>query len=72
VLDPSADQIEMLVIRMAEENRHWGYRRIQGASFNLGYEIARSTIADILQRRGIEPAPERKRPLAIGMTDGGL
>jgi putative transposase len=57
----TADEIEMLVIRMAEENRDWGYRRIQGALSNLGHEIARSTIADILQRRGIEPAPERKR-----------
>ena len=57
----SADEIEMLVIRMAEENRDWGYRRIQGALSNLGHEIARSTIADILQRHGVEPAPERKR-----------
>src|ERR1051325_1335303 len=57
----TADEIETLVIRMAEEKRDWGYRRIQGALSNLGHEIARSTIADILQRRGIEPAPERKR-----------
>ena len=57
----AADEIEALVIRMAEENRDWGYRRIQGALSYLGHEIARSTIADILQRRGIEPAPERKR-----------
>ena len=54
-------EIEALVIRMAEENRSWGYRRIEGALSNLGHEIARSTIADILQRHGIEPAPERSR-----------
>src|SRR5947209_8002746 len=52
---------EDLVLRMAEENRTWGYRRIQGAIGNLGYKIARSTIADILRRHGIEPAPERSR-----------
>ncbi len=46
---------------MAEENRDWGYRRIQGAMSNLGHELARSTIADMLKRRGIEPAPERTR-----------
>jgi transposase InsO family protein len=46
---------------MAEENRLWGYRRIQGALFNLGHDIARSTIAAILRRHGIEPAPERSR-----------
>jgi hypothetical protein len=32
----TADEIETLVIRMAEENRDWGYRRIQGALSNLG------------------------------------
>src|SRR5881227_297342 len=52
---------EDLVLRMAEENRTWGYRRIQGAIANLGYKIARSTIADILRRHGIEPAPQRGR-----------
>ena len=57
----TADEIETLVIQVAEENRDWGYRRIQGALSNLGHEIARSTIADILKRRGIEPAPDRKR-----------
>ena len=56
-----ADEIEALVVRVAEENRNWGYRRIQGALFNLGHDIARSTIAEILRRHGIEPAPERSR-----------
>jgi len=46
---------------MAEENRDWRYRRIQGALSNLGHELARSTIAQILERHGIEPAPERIR-----------
>src|SRR3954464_4460859 len=54
-------QLENLVIRMAEENRTWGYRRIQGAMSHLGYTLARSTIADILRRYGIEPAPQRSR-----------
>ncbi len=54
-------EIEALVVRMAEENRDWGYRRIQGALSNLGHEIARSTIAEMLRRHGIEPAPERSR-----------
>src|SRR5258708_31767813 len=56
-----AGEIEALVVRMAEENRDWGYRRIQGALSNLGHELARSTIADILERHGSEPAPERSR-----------
>jgi putative transposase len=56
-----AGELEELVARMARENRNWGYRRIQGALSNLGYEMARSTIAAILQRHGLEPAPERGR-----------
>src|SRR5215831_6276767 len=52
-------EIETLVVRMAQENRDWGYERIQGALSNLGHTIGRATIADILRRHGIEPAPER-------------
>ena len=54
-------EIETLVVRMAQENRDWGYERIQGALSNLGHAVGRTTIADILRRRGIEPAPERNR-----------
>src|SRR5260370_15952221 len=49
---------------MAQENRHWGYRRIQGALFNLGHNVAASTIAAILKKHGLEPAPERGRKTA--------
>jgi hypothetical protein len=57
----TAGGIEALVVRLAEENRDWGYRRIQGALSNLGHDLARSTIAQILGRHGIDPAPERNR-----------
>lgn len=57
----TSEGIETLVVRMAEENRAWGYRRIQGAISNLGHKLSRSTIADVLRRHGIEPAPERSR-----------
>ena len=58
---PTARGFEASVVRMAQENRDWGYRRIQGALSNLGHELARSTIAKILERHGIEPAPERSK-----------
>jgi hypothetical protein len=57
----TTSEIEVSVVRIAEENREWGYRRIQGAMSNLGHKLARSTIADIMERHGIEPAPERSR-----------
>ena len=53
--------LSSLIIRLAEENCGWGYTRIQGALANLGYTIGRTTIADVLKRHGIEPAPERNR-----------
>jgi putative transposase len=55
------NDVTALVIRMAQENRDWGYRRLEGALANLGHECARSTIAAILRRHGIEPAPERNQ-----------
>jgi putative transposase len=54
-------EISEIVVRLAEENRTWGYRRIQGAIANLGHVLAYTTIANILKRHGIEPAPERNR-----------
>jgi hypothetical protein len=49
--------VEALVVRMASENPRWGYTPIQGALSNLGHKVARGTVADILKREGIEPAP---------------
>jgi len=54
-------KLEALVVKMAKENRDWGYRRILGALLNLGHRIGRGTVANILAKNGIEPAPERKR-----------
>jgi len=54
------DEIQQLVVRMATENRDWGYRRIQGALANLGHEVAHGTIANILKQHGLEPSPERE------------
>jgi len=50
-----------LILRMAHENPSWGYTRIRGAVGNLGHQVGRGTIANILREHGIEPAPERDR-----------
>ena len=57
----TATELENLVVRLAQETRDWGYRRILGAMSNLGHSLARGTIANILEKHGIEPAPDRIR-----------
>ena len=46
---------------MAQENPKWGYTRIQGALANLRHKVGRGTVANVLNRNGIEPAPERSK-----------
>jgi hypothetical protein len=59
-----------LVLRMALENRSWGYTRIQVAMANLGHEVGRGTIANIL-RAGITPHPDSRwmTQIARNLTD---
>ncbi len=74
-------EIQALVVRMATENRTWGYSRMQGALANLHHRVARGTIANILRRHGLEPAPERQKrttwlfpstlAVAGGVSDSG-
>jgi len=61
------EELAVLVVRMAKENRTWGYPRIQGAMANLGYKLGRGTIRRILQDHGIEPAPERGKGMPWSM-----
>jgi putative transposase len=56
-----AEEVEQLVIQMAEENPTWGYRRIQGALANLGHHINKLTVRNILRRHHLEPAPQRRK-----------
>jgi putative transposase len=59
---PSIDQdLEDLVVRMAQENRSWGYDRIVGALKHVGYTISDQTVGNILKRHGIPPAPKRTK-----------
>jgi hypothetical protein len=51
------EEVEQLVLRMAEENPSWGYRRLQGALANLGHHIDKLTVRNILRRHHINPSP---------------
>jgi hypothetical protein len=58
---PIDPELTALMVRMARENRAWGYDRIVGALVNLGYTISDQTVGNILKRHGIPPAPTRKK-----------
>ena len=53
------EQIVDLVLKFAQENETWGYTKIRDALDNVGHEICRETVANILRDHGIVPAPER-------------
>jgi transposase InsO family protein len=55
------EEVEQLVVRMAEENATWGYKRIQGAMANVGHHIDKITVRNILRRHHIDPAPKRRQ-----------
>jgi len=58
---PKVDpELEALIVRMAQENRSWGYDRIVGALANLGLLVSAQTVGNIRKRHGLPPAPERK------------
>lgn len=57
----NAPSLQQLVVRFASENPSWGYTRIRGALRNLGHELGRNTIKDILKEHGLEPAPSRAK-----------
>jgi hypothetical protein len=56
-------ELEALVVRLAHENRSWGYDRIVGALANLGYTISDQTVGNILKCHGIPPAPECQKTM---------
>ena len=59
----TSDEIEELVLQFARENRSWGYRRIVGALRTLGHEVSHQTVANLLKRYDLPPAPERGRTM---------
>jgi putative transposase len=46
-----------LVLRLAQENPAWGYRRVHGELSRLGHRISEATVRRILRARPRQPAP---------------
>ena len=55
------EEIRDLVIELARDNVSWGYTKIRDALRALKIRLGRTTIADILNEAGLEPAPEREK-----------
>jgi putative transposase len=51
--------VRALILRLATENPHRGYRRTHGELLVWGITLATSTVWKVLQQAGIDPAPER-------------
>ena len=49
-----------LIVRLAEENDSWGYKRISGELKKLGHQACPSYVRDVLRRHGLPPVPHRK------------
>ncbi len=58
------EEIEELIVRIARENPSFGYSRIVGVLSNLGIKRCEQSVAEILRRHGIPPAPHRKSCLS--------
>ena len=59
---PTRAEIRALVLRFGVENPNWGYRRIHGELCRVGYQVAASTVWNILNRAGRDPTPDRTDP----------
>jgi putative transposase len=53
------EEIRELVLRLARENRRWGYQRIAGELAGLGIIVSATTVRKLLRDAGLGPAGQR-------------
>jgi len=51
-----------LIVRLAKEKLRWGYLRIVGELKKLGVTVSKGSVANVLRRHGLPPAPRREGP----------
>ena len=51
-----------LILRLARENPRWGYLRIVGELKKLGIAVSKTSVASVLRRHRLPPAPRRSGP----------
>jgi putative transposase len=64
---PLEQSLRALILRLARENPHWGYRRIVGELKGLGVAISPTSVRKVLLAAGLPPAPERARFVVAGV-----
>ena len=57
-----ANETVELICRLARENPRWGYLRIAGELKKLGVAVSKTSVAAVLRRNGLRPAPSRAGP----------
>jgi transposase InsO family protein len=57
-----AEETVKLICRLARENPRWGYLRIVGELKKLGVRVSKTSVATVLRRHGVPPAPRREGP----------
>ena len=58
----SPEETVELIVRLARENPRWGYLRIVGELKKLGVTASKGSVANVLRRHGLPPAPRRGDP----------
>ncbi len=54
-----SQEIEDLIIQLAQENVRWGYGKLEGELLKLGITVSQTSIRNILDKNGIVPVPVR-------------
>jgi putative transposase len=57
-----AQETVQLIVRLARENPRWGYLRIVGELKKLGVTVSKTSVAAVLRRHRLPPAPRRSGP----------
>ena len=58
---PLERSLRELILRLARENPHWGYKRIVGELKGLDISVSATSVRKVLLEAGLQPAPERMR-----------
>jgi putative transposase len=56
---PLERSLRGLILRLADENPHWGYKRIVGELKGLGVSVSATSVRKVLLGAGLPPAPRR-------------